>query len=104
MTDLDQLYTSGLWTIKPGREDEFIRSWQEFADWTNAHQAGGGQAHLIQDLERPQRLISFGDWDSLESIQAWRGTAEFAAFVEKARTLCDEVQPGTFKVVARIGS
>jgi quinol monooxygenase YgiN len=104
MTKLGQLYTSGLWTVKPGREDEFIRAWQEFADRTAEHQIGAGAALLIRDIERPNRLISFGDWDSRESIQKWRGTAEFAAFFEKAQTLCEDIQPGTFNVVAHIGA
>lgn len=104
MTKLGQLYTAGRWTVKPGKEQEFIQAWQEFADWTGKHQVGAGEARLMQDIEHPNRLISFGDWDTPESIQTWRSTAEFTAFLEKARTLCDDIQPGTFKVVAHIGA
>ena len=100
MNEDAQLYTSGSWTVKPGKETEFIQAWQEFATWTGQHQAGAGWARLIQDVENPQRLISFGDWENSGSIQTWRGTPEFAAFLATARTFCDDIQPGTFRLVA----
>lgn len=62
-----------------------------------------GLARLIKNIERPNRLVSFGDWESLESIQVWRGAPEFAAFPAKARGLCDDIQTGTFKVAALAG-
>ncbi len=100
MTKLGQPYTSGIWTVKPGKEEEFIQAWREFANWSGSSQVGAGAARLLQDLEHPNRLISFGDWDNPESIQQWRSTPEFAAFLVQARALCDDIQPGTFKVVA----
>ena len=103
MEATDQLFTLGIWTIKPGREEEFIRKWDEFATWTSENQQGAGQAHLIQDIEAPNRLISFGPWQSPENIAAWRATREFAQFLEKARELCEEIQPLTLKAVAQVG-
>jgi len=31
MDTIGQLFTAGLWTTKPGDEQEFIRAWDEFA-------------------------------------------------------------------------
>ena len=27
-------YTQGVWQVKPGRADEFVAAWTEFAEWT----------------------------------------------------------------------
>lgn len=104
MDTLGQLYTSGLWTVKPGKEEEFIHTWDEFAKWSSRHQPGAREAWLLQDLETSNRFLSFGPWESLERIAEWRATSEFAAFVAKARDLCEEIQPRTLKVVAQSSS
>ncbi len=96
-----QLYTAGLWTVKPGKEAEFIRAWEEFARWTGEHQPGAAVGTLVQDIARPQRFLSFGPWESAEHIDAWRATPEFKAFAAQARELCDDFQPGTYKLVAQ---
>jgi quinol monooxygenase YgiN len=102
MEELDELYTVGLWTAKPGKEDDFIRAWEEFARWTSAHQPGAAEAHLLQDIAHPQRFFSFGPWENSRRIDDWRATPEFRAFVVQVRELCEDFQPGTFKPVARI--
>lgn len=99
MIDNFQLYTCGSWTVKPGMEQNFIDTWQEFADWTYHNQAGAGAGILLQNEEDPRRFISFGPWDRAENIAAWRSSQEFQDFVSKARELCEEVKPQTMKVV-----
>jgi heme-degrading monooxygenase HmoA len=99
-----QLYTAGLWTVRPGKEADFIRAWDEFARWTSEHQPGAGEAHLLQDLTNAQRFLSFGPWENAERVQAWRATPQFAAFVAQARELCEDFQPGSFKVAAQVSS
>ncbi|MGH2583015.1 MAG: antibiotic biosynthesis monooxygenase family protein [Anaerolineales bacterium] len=99
-----QLFTLGNWTVKPGREQEFIRTWDEFAKWTSQNQPGAGTAHLVQDVDAPNQLISLGPWESTESIAAWRGTQEFATFLANARELCEDIHPRTLKVVAQTGN
>ncbi len=94
------IYALALWSVKPGKEAEFIRAWEAFAQWTGEHQPGAGDGWLLQDLEHPNRFLSFGPWDSLDSIKEWRGKPEFRAFFEKARQLCEEIQPRTLKLVA----
>ena len=104
MKTLGQLFTSGLWLVKSGKEADFIRAWEAFAQWTGEHQSGAGDAHLLQDLEHPNRFLSFGPWESTERIQEWRGKPEFTAFLTKARELCEEIQPRTLKLVAYLPS
>ena len=103
MSEQGQLFTSGSWTVKAGKEEEFIRAWDEFAKWSSQHQPGARHARLLQDTESPNRFLSFGPWESAEQIAEWRATPEFATFLAKGRELCEEIQPRTLRVVAQTG-
>ena len=94
------IYTLGNWTVKPGKQTEFIKVWSEFAQWTEKNVSGPGRAYLLQDANDPQKFISFGPWDNEKSIQQWRETDEFKSFVAQVKELCDNFQPNTLKVVA----
>jgi pimeloyl-ACP methyl ester carboxylesterase/heme-degrading monooxygenase HmoA len=93
-------YTLGIWKVKPEKEKDFINEWTAFATWTGSNISGSGKAHLLQDKENPLRFISFGSWDSEESISKWRNYNEFKTFVEKVKELCDEFQPNTLNEVS----
>ena len=97
-----KLYTLGIWVVKPGYEKDFISAWKEFAHWTIKNQDGAVSATLVQDIQNSQRFISFGPWEDKESIELWRQTPVFQAFIKKARALCDDIQPHTVKSVATV--
>jgi len=99
-----QIYTLGIWSVKPGNEVAFIEAWKTFAEWTVRHQPGAIGAFLLQDITNPQRLISSGPWKDAESIQAWRGMPEFKEFITRARDLCEDIQPYTLKLVAEVAA
>ena len=100
MPKIGQLYNSGQWLVKPGKEAEFISAWDTFAKWTVLNQAGAGSGHLIQDTANSRSFLSFSPWDSQDAIQQWRLKPEFQAFVSRARELCDDIQPRTLTLVA----
>lgn len=100
MPAVDQLFTSGMWLVKQGKEAEFLSAWRNFAEWTGQNQAGVGTGHLLQDRANPRSFLSFGQWDSEEAIQTWRQTPQFQAFFAKARELCEDIQPRTLTLVA----
>lgn len=68
----DHPYTVGVWMVKAGNEDAFIRAWAAFARWTVDNVPGAREARLLQDMDRPQWFISLGPWDDADSIDAWR--------------------------------
>src|SRR4029079_16206921 len=57
-------YTHTTWHVKPGSEEEFVRRWGEWADWTR-RQGLVEDALLLQDTEDPRRFVSFGPWESV---------------------------------------
>jgi heme-degrading monooxygenase HmoA len=97
------LYTLGVWTVQPGKEEAFKEVWKEFAQWTKLHQTGSGTAQLLQDADQSQRFISFGPWDSLESIRKWRESPEFKKAFLTFKQLCTDIKPMTMQEVLHIG-
>jgi hypothetical protein len=56
------VYTSGIWNVKQGREEEFVEAWRDLADWTLE---GLQCASLLQRLGRevfdPARHLPAGE-------------------------------------------
>src|SRR3990172_5344291 len=103
MDEMGQIFSSGTWQVKKGNEAAYIKAWQQFANWTVEKQAGARKGLLPQDLEHSESFISVGPWESEERIIEWRSKPEFAAFVQRARELCEEIVPRTMLVVASAG-
>ena len=95
-----EIYTLGIWIIKPGKETEFISKWTSFAQWMNKNTSGTGKGSLLQDAKNPLRFISFGPWKSESDIQAWRDSNEFKNFVAGVMPVCDDFQPNTLNLVS----
>lgn len=95
-----EIYTLGIWKVKPGKEKELIKEWTKFANWSRKNVSGAGQAYLLQDENDSLRFISFGPWDKESSIQLWRETNEFKNFVAKVKDLCDDFQPNTLRIAS----
>ncbi len=97
-----QPYMFGVWTIKKGREDEFIAAWIMFARWTYNNTNGAMIGTLLQDDKIPNRFISFNPWEDAEGMTSWRGTTEFKKFLEVVGDLTEDgSSPSTARLVAR---
>lgn len=101
---MSDLFTSGTWLVIQGREEEFVAAWAELAEWTHDEIAGADWATLVQDTERPNRFLSFGPWDSVEAISAWRASPGFQERVGRIRELLETFEPGVFRRRAGVGA
>ena len=100
---MSQLYTSGRWTVVPGREDEFVKAWSEMAEWTSAEIPGNSWATLLQHREEPNVFVSFGPWESAEAIAAWRESPGFQEHVGRIRGMLEGFEPGVFDCRVQVG-
>lgn len=98
-----ELHTHGRWVVKDGREDEFIRLWQEFADWTVAEVEGARWAVLLQDQQNPRLFSSFGPWESSEAIDNWRGSDGFTERVRRIGEMLESFEALTMQQVGAAG-
>src|SRR5437870_13550836 len=94
-------YTHALWRVKPGNEDAFIAAWKAIGDAFSAL-PGVGHGTLIQSLTDPALFYSFGPWNSLEDIQAMRSDPAAQEAMRKARELCEEAAPGSYRLIAHV--
>lgn len=96
------VYTLGIWTVRPGHEEDFVRAWTDMADRT-ASDFPGSSATLLRDRDRPNRFISYGPWESTDQIDRWRRSDTFVDGVGRIRPLLDEFAPATMDVVTTVG-
>ncbi len=92
-------YTSTTWIVKAGHEDEFVRRWSEFAQWSEG-QGLSAQAMLLRDVDDPTRFVSFGPWESLDVIGRWRTLPGFHERVALLNDVLEQFEPRTLQVVA----
>lgn len=95
--------THGRWTVRTGREEEFVALWRAFAEWaiTNLPDAKG--AVVSRDRDHPNQFVSFGPWPTLEAIDDFRSRPEFAAALAGMRPLLEGVETATLEAVAVVG-
>lgn len=96
----DEVYTLGAWTVKPGKQDEFVEAWLAVGRHFARLDHPPGPGTLLQSVDEPTRFYSFGPWGSLVDVQAMREHPDTPAALGAAMALCDEAHPGTYRVVA----
>jgi quinol monooxygenase YgiN len=64
------VYTSGVWVVKEGHEEEFTRRWQTAVDGLSL-EFPGLKFMLLRDRENPRRFVSLGEgWRNAEQVDA----------------------------------
>jgi quinol monooxygenase YgiN len=96
------VYTSGVWIVKKGREDEFARRWQESSDSVSLD-FGNVKFQLLRDRENPQRFISLGEgWRNVEQIEAARSSPSFQDSMASIWRILESGEMTTLDLVAEV--
>ena len=96
------VYTLGVWRVKPGQEAAFTATWKELGAFFMSLPQPPGPGTLVQSVQDPQLFYSFGPWKSLSDIQAMRADQRTPAMIGKLTALCSEAKPGAFRVVVTV--
>jgi hypothetical protein len=96
------VYTLGVWRVKPGNQEKFILAWKELGAYFGSLQNPPGPGTLVQSIQDDTLFYSFGPWRDIEDIKAMRADPNTPGQITKLAALCDEATPGTYKVVARV--
>src|SRR5688572_4947599 len=98
----DTAYTLAMYRVKKGREDDFVRIWNELADTfinlPNPPIAGT----LIRSVTERSLFYSFGPWPSADDVAAMRASPKAGEMFGKLREVCDELTPGDYEVVTHV--
>ena len=95
---MGQPFTQTTWRVRAGQEDEFVRRWAEFAEW-GALQGLTAKAQLLQDMDDPRLFVSFGPWESADSIMRWRATTGFHERLARLQEVLETFEPRTLELV-----
>ena len=98
---MTETYTSGVWIVKDGEEEDFVREWSDFVGWASGF-AGSGVFRLVRDLDSPGTYMSFAPWDSFDAQQAWKDQPDFRDRIAQVRHHCDDFQPSTYELVTEV--
>ena len=95
------VYTLGVWTGQPGREDDFVRAWLQMGTQTiEAFPEARGT--LLRDRDWPERFISFGPSESPQAVEAWRQSDAFTEGFATIRRVLQDFEPHTMEHVATV--
>lgn len=95
-------YASGNWIVTAGAEQEFVKRWTEFLEWTRAAFAECRGAQLIQQSDDSRHFISFASWDSSDALRSWRSRSEFAEKIAACRALCEDFRGRDYTLAAAV--
>jgi len=95
---MGQHYSYTIWIVKPGEEEEFVRRWTEFADWSEA-EGLSAHARLLRDVDEPGRFISIGPWETLAAIRRWRTLPSFKEHVGRLGEVLERFEAHTLEQV-----
>jgi heme-degrading monooxygenase HmoA len=96
---VSRFYSHSTWQVKPGREDDFVQAWHDWALWSEAHGLGSS-ARLLRDVDAPGRFVSFGPWDDLDTVRRWRSQPGFQERVGRLQALVESFEPRTLEQIA----
>jgi quinol monooxygenase YgiN len=96
---MSSVWTLGIYTVKPGRGDEFVRGWRELAQHA-VEEFGVAPPTILCDRDDPNLFVTFGVWDSLDTLQRFRSSPLVA---ERARALDDLVESAEARLLDEAG-
>ena len=97
-----ETYTAGSWKVKAGEEREFVDAWREFASWASG-KPGVGTLRLTRDLGEQGRFFSFAPWESIEAIQAWKGSDDFKERIGRVKAHTDDFKASELELETAVG-
>lgn len=63
------------WRVKPGREEDFVRTWPQITKAIRANVPGARGSMLMRSRDNPDEFVALARWDSFEQWQAARDAA-----------------------------
>lgn len=96
------VYSAGVWLVKVGKEEEFVRTW-EAATALVPRDRPGIVLRLLRDADEPRRFLSLvGPWKSPQELERARTTPAFQAALERTEPLLESAEARTYEVVVEI--
>jgi quinol monooxygenase YgiN len=96
------VYTSGVWIVKDGREEEFARRWQESVDGLSLD-FPGVKFMLLRDDDEPRRFVSLVEgWRNREQIETARAMPSYQDSMAAVWRVLESGEISTLALVAEV--
>jgi hypothetical protein len=99
---MSQPYTLSTYRVIPGKEDDFIKAWDDLAVTFAALAHPPHWGALIRSVNDPTLFHSFGPWEAAEHIVAMRRSPETIAAFKVIQALCVDLIAGDYMLVAHV--
>ena len=96
------IVTLGTWVVKKGREEDFVRRWEESAD-SLSRDYPDLRFRLLRDRSDPRRFVSLGEgWRTLEQVEEVRSLPSFQDAMAAIWRLLESGEVSTLELAVEI--
>ena len=95
-------YASGVWQVKEGKDEEFVKRWTEFLQWSRENFPAMVEANLLRDRNTAGHYVSFSEWTDAASRDAWKQAPDFKARIGACVQLCDNMQGADYDLAVTV--
>jgi len=92
------IWTHGTYKVKPGCTDEFVSGWRELARHA-VEEFGVAPPTILRDHEDESLYVTFGVWDSLDTLERFRSSRLVAA---RSSALDDSLDSAEVRVLDEV--
>ena len=94
--------TTGVWVVREGREEEFVRRWEESAS-NLSREFPDVTFRLLRDHDNARRFVSLGEgWRNLEQVEAARSLPGYQDSMASIWRLLDDGDISTLELAVEI--
>jgi len=94
--------TTGVWVVREGREEEFVRRWEESAS-NLSREFPDVTFRLLRDHDNARRFVSLGEgWRNLEQVEAARSLPGYQDAMASIWRLLDDGDISTLELAVEI--
>ena len=95
-------YTLATYKVIPGKEDEFIATWNDLAKAFSSLPSPPYWGTLIRSQTDRSLFHSFGPWEHADDVRAMRANPVAVAAFDAIRRLCVDMAPGDYELVTHV--
>lgn len=95
------IYTTGIWTVRQGSDDEFVRIWRDMA--LGMADEFAVVPRLMRDVDHPGLYFTIaGPWRDAQQVSEALASARFADARTALRDHLESIAISTYELVAEI--
>jgi quinol monooxygenase YgiN len=96
------VYTSGVWNVKAGHEDDFARGWQANVDRPSLEHPGI-VFRLLRDVNQPGRFISIvGPWRNRAQFESVRASDAFRESISAMADVLESYEIAAYELAVEV--